>query len=43
MTDYTIIKRYDLRYSYRACLGVMHDGLIDGVNKKYWDALKAGT
>jgi hypothetical protein len=43
VTDHTIIKRYDSRYSYRACLGVMHDELIDGVNKKYWDALKAGS
>jgi hypothetical protein len=43
VTDHAIIKRYDSRYSYRACLGVMHDGLIDGVNKKYWDALKAGS
>lgn len=43
VTDHTVIKRYDSRYSYRACLGVMHDDLIDGVNKKYWDALKAGS
>lgn len=43
VTDHAVIKRYDSRYSYRACLGVMHDGLIDGVNKKYWDALKAGS
>lgn len=43
VTDHTIIKRYDSRYSYRACLGVMHDEIIDGVNKKYWDALKAGS
>ena len=43
ITDHTIIKRYDSRDSYRACLGVMHDELIDGVNKRYWDALKAGS
>ena len=43
ITDHTIIQRYDFRYSYRACLGVMHDELIDGVNKTYWDALKAGS
>ena len=30
-------------YGYRHCLGVMHDGLIDGVNREYWDALKAGS
>ncbi|MDD9903875.1 MAG: hypothetical protein OXT06_09935 [Rhodospirillaceae bacterium] len=43
VTDHAVIKRYDSRYSYRACLGVMHDEIIDGVNKKYWDALKAGS
>lgn len=43
VTDHAVITRYDSRYSYRACLGVMHDGLVDGVNKKYWDALKAGS
>lgn len=43
VSDQNIITRYDSRYSYRACLGVMHDDLIDGVNKKYWDALKAGS
>lgn len=30
-------------YGYRHCLGIMHDGLIDGVNREYWDALKAGS
>ena len=43
VTDHAVIKRYDSRYSYRACLGVMHDEIIDGVNKNYWDALKAGS
>jgi hypothetical protein len=43
ISDHEIIKRYDSRYSYRACLGVMHDDLIDGVNKEYWQALKAGS
>lgn len=43
ISDHAIIKRYDSRYSYRACLGVMHDDLIDSVNKEYWQALKAGS
>ncbi|NKB57761.1 MAG: hypothetical protein GKS00_15660 [Alphaproteobacteria bacterium] len=43
VSDHAIIKRYDSRYSYRACLGIMHDDLIDGVNKEYWNALKAGS
>ncbi len=43
VSDLLIIKRYDSRYSYRDCLGIMHDELIDGVNKEYWEALKAGT
>jgi hypothetical protein len=30
-------------YGYRHCLGIMHDELIDGVNREYWDALKAGS
>jgi len=33
----------DAYYGYRHCLGIMHDGLIDGVNREYWDALKAGS
>ena len=41
--DLAIVRRYDSRYSYRDCLGIMHDDLIDGVNKQYWDALKAGS
>ncbi len=43
VSDLAIVKRYDSRYSYRDCLGIMHDDLIDGVNKQYWDALKAGS
>jgi len=30
-------------YGYRNCLGIMHDELIDGVNREYWDKLKAGS
>ena len=43
VSDLAISRRYDARYSYRDCLGIMHDDLIDGVNKQYWDALKAGS
>jgi hypothetical protein len=43
VSDLAIVTRYDSRYSYRDCLGIMHDDLIDGVNKQYWDALKAGS
>src|SRR3546814_7185770 len=41
--DRAIDKTYDYRYSYRACLGVMHDRMIGTVNKEYWDVLKAGS
>jgi hypothetical protein len=43
VSDLAIVTRYDSRYSYRDCLGIMHDDLIDGVNKQYWDALKSGS
>ncbi len=43
VSDHAMIKRYDSRYGYRACLGIMHDDLIDSVNKEYWQALKAGS
>lgn len=43
VSDNMMIKRYDSRYGYRDCLGIMHDGLIDSVNKEYWNALKAGS
>lgn len=43
VSDNAMSTRYNSRYGYRACLGVMHDDLIDGVNKEYWDALKGGS
>lgn len=43
VSDNLMIRRYDSRYGYRDCLGIMHDGLIDSVNKEYWNALKAGS
>jgi len=43
VSDLMMNTRYDSRYGYRSCLGIMHDDLIDGVNKQYWDALKAGS
>ena len=43
VSDLAVNTRYDSRYSYRNCLGIMHDDLIDGVNKQYLDALKSGS
>lgn len=30
-------------FSYRNCLGVEHDSLVEDVNKEYWEVLKAGS
>jgi len=41
--DRAVNREYNARYSYRACLGIMQDDLVDNVNREYWDALKAGS